>query len=178
MAVELPWSYGRVPSLSGRACSAEPVDAHRRVRAVLRPGDVAVQGHGRVQPDERHRSARRPHVVAQAQHTWPVQGTEQHRGGVDDGGHPAAGRAAVADATSGGVTASLDLTLGAVVRRIRLEIAARLTSTTDLPLSQVARRCGFASAESLRQAFVTAFGISPRAFRQTHARRHSAPTRS
>jgi transcriptional regulator GlxA family with amidase domain len=67
---------------------------------------------------------------------------------------------------------------GAVVRRIRLEIAARLTSTTDLPLSQIARRCGFGSAESLRQAFVTAFGISPRAFRQTHARRHSAPTRS
>lgn len=58
---------------------------------------------------------------------------------------------------------------GAAVRRIRLEIAARLTVTTDLPLSQIARRCGFSSAESLRQAFVARFGVSPRAFRQTHA---------
>ncbi len=59
---------------------------------------------------------------------------------------------------------------GSAVRRIRLEIAARLTATTDLPLSQVARRCGFSSGESLRQAFVAKFGVSPRAFRQTHTR--------
>jgi transcriptional regulator GlxA family with amidase domain len=56
---------------------------------------------------------------------------------------------------------------GAAVRRIRLEIAARMAATTDLPLSQVARRCGFGSAESLRQAFVAKFGISPRTFRRT-----------
>ena len=55
------------------------------------------------------------------------------------------------------------------VRRIRLEIGARLTATTTLPLSQVARRCGFASAESFRQAFVTRYGVSPRAFRATQA---------
>src|SRR6266702_4606349 len=34
---------------------AEPADAQRRVHAVVRPGDVAVQGHGHVQPDDRHR---------------------------------------------------------------------------------------------------------------------------
>jgi transcriptional regulator GlxA family with amidase domain len=56
---------------------------------------------------------------------------------------------------------------GAAVRRIRLEIAARMAATTDLPMSQVARRCGFGSAESLRQAFVAKFGISPRTFRRT-----------
>ncbi len=56
------------------------------------------------------------------------------------------------------------------VRRIRLEIGARLTATTGLPLSQVARRCGFASAESFRQAFVARYGISPRAFRATQSR--------
>ena len=60
-------------------------------------------------------------------------------------------------------------TPGAAVRRIRLEVAARLTATTDLTLSQVARRSGFASAESLRQAFVQKFGLSPRTFRQTQA---------
>ena len=57
-----------------------------------------------------------------------------------------------------------------VVRRVRLEVASRLTATTDLPMSQVARRCGFSSAESLRQAFVARFGVSPRTFRQTQAR--------
>lgn len=49
-------------------------------------------------------------------------------------------------------------------------IAACLPATTDLPLSQVARRCGFSSGESLRQAFVAKVGVSPRTFRQTHAR--------
>jgi transcriptional regulator GlxA family with amidase domain len=59
---------------------------------------------------------------------------------------------------------------GTAVRRIRLEIAARLTATTDLPLSQVAQRCGFSSGESLRQAFVAKFDVSPRTFRQTQVR--------
>jgi transcriptional regulator GlxA family with amidase domain len=64
---------------------------------------------------------------------------------------------------------------GSAVRRIRLEIAARLTATTDLPLSQVARRCGFGSAESLRQAFCARYGVSPRTFRQTQSRSLSSP---
>jgi transcriptional regulator GlxA family with amidase domain len=58
------------------------------------------------------------------------------------------------------------------VRRMRLEIAARLITSTDLPLAQVATRCGFGSGETLRQAFVARFGVSPRTFRHTHA--HSA----
>jgi transcriptional regulator GlxA family with amidase domain len=59
---------------------------------------------------------------------------------------------------------------GATVRRIRLEIGARLTATTRLPLSQVARRCGFSSAETFRQAFVAKYGVSPRVFRATQTR--------
>ena len=51
------------------------------------------------------------------------------------------------------------------VRRIRLELGARLVATTDLPFSRIARRCGFSSAESFRQAFVARFATSPRAFR-------------
>ncbi len=58
---------------------------------------------------------------------------------------------------------------GLAVRRIRLEIAARLLATTDLPLSQVARRCGFSSGETLRQTFVSRFGVTPRTFRQTQS---------
>jgi hypothetical protein len=56
---------------------AEPRRCHRRVHAVLRPGDVAVQGHGHAQPDARHRSAHRPRAIAQVQDPWPVQGAEQ-----------------------------------------------------------------------------------------------------
>jgi len=55
------------------------------------------------------------------------------------------------------------------VRRVRLELAARLTSSSDLSVGQIARRCGFGSAESLRQAFVARYGVSPREMRRTHA---------
>lgn len=58
-------------------------------------------------------------------------------------------------------------TPGAAVRRVRLEAAGRLVATTELPLSQVATRCGFGSAETLRQAFVARYGIAPRDFRAT-----------
>lgn len=63
---------------------------------------------------------------------------------------------------------------GVAVRRIRLEIAARLLATTDLPLSQVSRRCGFSSGETMRQAFVARYGVSPRTFRQTQQRSAAA----
>ncbi|WP_152360388.1 GlxA family transcriptional regulator [Microlunatus speluncae] len=58
-------------------------------------------------------------------------------------------------------------TPAAVVRRIRLEIAARLLATTELSLAVIARRCGFSSVETLRQAFVAKYELSPRAFRRT-----------
>lgn len=58
---------------------------------------------------------------------------------------------------------------GQAIRRIRLEVAGQLLSTTDLPLGQVARRCGFSTAEALRQAFVSRFGISPSRFRATQS---------
>lgn len=56
------------------------------------------------------------------------------------------------------------------VRKIRLELAAKLASSTDLSMSQIAARCGFGSAESLRQAFGARYGVSPRTLRTTHAR--------
>lgn len=66
-------------------------------------------------------------------------------------------------------------TPGNVVRRIRLEVAARLACDTDLPLSGVARRAGFGSAETLRQAFVARYGVSPRDFRNRHQRTAAPP---
>ncbi len=58
----------------------------------------------------------------------------------------------------------------AAVRRIRLELADRLAASSDLTMAQIARRCGFGSAETLRQAFVARYGVSPTELRHTHAR--------
>jgi transcriptional regulator GlxA family with amidase domain len=122
-------------------------------------------------------------------------------------------------ATSGGVTAALDLTLSFIeedhgaeiarrvalgvarlaalvgvserhlsrlfvehvgrtpsrlVRDARLEAASQLLTGTREPVAAIARRCGFASAESLRQAFVAWVGVSPSRFRSTRAGRESA----
>ncbi|MFG3437640.1 GlxA family transcriptional regulator [Nonomuraea sp. NPDC047897] len=52
-----------------------------------------------------------------------------------------------------------------LVRDARLEAAAQLLTGTREPVAAIARRCGFASAESLRQAFVAWAGVSPSRFR-------------
>lgn len=51
------------------------------------------------------------------------------------------------------------------VRRARTEAAAHLLRSTTLPLPAVARRCGFGSTESLRQAFLTHYALPPSRFR-------------
>lgn len=51
------------------------------------------------------------------------------------------------------------------IRTARAEAAAHLLMSTALPLSAVARRCGFRSTETLRQAFVGSYGISPSRYR-------------
>lgn len=51
------------------------------------------------------------------------------------------------------------------VRRARTEAAAHLLTSTTLPLSAVARRCGFGSTESMRQAFLTHHSVPPSRFR-------------
>jgi transcriptional regulator GlxA family with amidase domain len=60
---------------------------------------------------------------------------------------------------------------GQLVRRVRIELAARMVSSTVLPLPQIARACGFSSAETLRQAFVASYHVTPSQFRTTEARR-------
>jgi transcriptional regulator GlxA family with amidase domain len=58
---------------------------------------------------------------------------------------------------------------GHLVRRVRLELAARMLASTVLPLPQVARACGFSSAETLRQAFVAGYHVTPSLFRATQS---------
>ncbi|WP_425567001.1 GlxA family transcriptional regulator [Sphaerisporangium flaviroseum] len=54
------------------------------------------------------------------------------------------------------------------VRRARTEAAAHLLSSTTLPVSAVARRCGFGSAETLRQAFLDIYGVPPSRYRMAY----------
>lgn len=51
------------------------------------------------------------------------------------------------------------------VRTARSEAAARLLESTALPLTAVARRCGFGSTETMRQAFRAGYGTTPSAHR-------------
>jgi transcriptional regulator GlxA family with amidase domain len=51
------------------------------------------------------------------------------------------------------------------VRRARTEAAAHLLVSTGLPLAAVARRCGFGSTESLRQAFLDRYAVPPSRYR-------------
>jgi transcriptional regulator GlxA family with amidase domain len=60
---------------------------------------------------------------------------------------------------------------GRYVRKARVEAAANLLITTSLPMTGIARRCGFGSAETLRLAFLQQYGTSPSRFRATHVRR-------
>lgn len=64
-----------------------------------------------------------------------------------------------------------------LVREARLEAASQLLTGTREPIAAIARRCGFASAESLRQAFVARVGVSPSRFRSRQAG-HEAETRA
>lgn len=67
----------------------------------------------------------------------------------------------------------LGVTPGRFIRRIRTEAAAHLlTDGTGLTVAAVAARCGFRSAEALRQAFTTAYGVSPSHYRATQSRAH------
>ncbi|ONI91711.1 hypothetical protein ALI22I_07515 [Saccharothrix sp. ALI-22-I] len=64
------------------------------------------------------------------------------------------------------------------VRAVRTEVAAQLLACTELPLAAVARRCGFGSAETLRQAFLDHYDTSPSAYRTANRPRVSPPNGS
>lgn len=57
--------------------------------------------------------------------------------------------------------ANTDISLIGLVRDVRLETALGLLQTTDLPVGEVAQRCGWASHSRFSAAFVERWGVSP-----------------
>ncbi|UCM89829.1 DJ-1/PfpI family protein [Streptomyces marincola] len=57
-------------------------------------------------------------------------------------------------------TAHLGTTPARAVRAVRAEAAVHLLRTSALPLAAIARRCGFGSAETLRQALLDHYGAT------------------
>jgi transcriptional regulator GlxA family with amidase domain len=64
----------------------------------------------------------------------------------------------------------LGQTPGRYVRQARTEAAAQLLATSTLSVARVAKRCGFGSPETLRQAFVAHYGTTPSRYRMTQPR--------
>jgi transcriptional regulator GlxA family with amidase domain len=62
-------------------------------------------------------------------------------------------------------------TPGRYVRQARTEAAAQLLASSRLPVARVARRCGFGSPETLRQAFIARYGTTPSRYRATQGQR-------
>ncbi|GAA0947577.1 GlxA family transcriptional regulator [Nonomuraea longicatena] len=58
-------------------------------------------------------------------------------------------------------TAQLNTTPGRYVRTARTEAVAQLLRSSDLPLQTIARRCGFGSTETLREAYRHRYGMNP-----------------
>jgi transcriptional regulator GlxA family with amidase domain len=56
---------------------------------------------------------------------------------------------------------------GAWLIEQRVDAARQLLESTDLPVDEVARRCGLGSGTSLRQHLRAAVGVSPLAYRKT-----------
>jgi transcriptional regulator GlxA family with amidase domain len=54
------------------------------------------------------------------------------------------------------------------VKRMRLEKAAELLTTTDLPLAEIAKRVGFGSASHFAAAFRMHAGVPPSRYRAAH----------
>jgi AraC-like DNA-binding protein len=63
-------------------------------------------------------------------------------------------------------TAQMNEPPAAFLRRIRLEAAARLLRTTDLPRAEIAFRSGWASAAKMDYFFKRHYGVSPKVYRQ------------
>ena len=56
--------------------------------------------------------------------------------------------------------------LGRYLQQLRLEAARRRLEESEASAEQIAAACGFGTAETMRRAFVNAFGISPTEYRR------------
>lgn len=62
-------------------------------------------------------------------------------------------------------TAAMQVTPGKYVQMLRIDEARRLLTEGDLPITLVAARCGFHSAEAMRLGFQRSLNVSPSEFR-------------
>lgn len=70
--------------------------------------------------------------------------------------------------------ATVGTTPARTVERLRVEAARLQLSDTDLPIKEIARRCGFGSEETMRRSFLRLLDVNP----QDHRRRFAATQRS
>ncbi len=56
----------------------------------------------------------------------------------------------------------------AAIRRVRLERAQRLLHDTTMPISEIARKCGFTEPVAMTRAFKNEFGVTPSQFPRQH----------
>lgn len=59
---------------------------------------------------------------------------------------------------------------GLYVRRLRVDTARRLLTDTDFPIGEIAARCGFGTAETMRLAFQRQLSVAPQQFRNRFRR--------
>jgi transcriptional regulator GlxA family with amidase domain len=62
--------------------------------------------------------------------------------------------------------AEVGITPARYVERVRLEAARRRLEDTGEPIGQVARACGFGTAETMRRLFLRALGVAPAEYRR------------
>ncbi len=68
-------------------------------------------------------------------------------------------------------------TVGRELLRVRLDNARRMLATTDKPMGDIARECGFSSGASFSNIFVRHLAISPRKYRAGHFQGNTFDTR-
>ena len=61
---------------------------------------------------------------------------------------------------------ALGVTLAAAIRRLRLTTATELLTTTDLPVSEISQRCGFACISHFAVLMKDVYGLTPLAYRK------------
>lgn len=62
-------------------------------------------------------------------------------------------------------TAATGITPARSIERLRAEFACRLLTDTNLSVKRIAKRCGFASEETMRRSFIRTVGVAPQQYR-------------
>lgn len=74
--------------------------------------------------------------------------------------------------------AAVGTTPARTAERLRVEAARLLLGDTDLPVKDIARRCGFGSEETMRRSFLRLLDINPQAYRARFTATQRPPART